>query len=80
MVELNVWKSKVMDDGTIVRVKKVFWRIKNDAGEWKDSDKLAVVIQRVKDQVETLKVDSTEAKTIVSMISEVLGKVSGSGT
>ncbi len=62
-----------VEDGTIVRVRRVPWRTKQSDGTWTDSENIAVVIQRIKDTVVDFKIDEPEGIALMKILQEVFG-------
>lgn len=71
MSEMKKWYSVSFDDGTVLRVRKLYWREQDKAGKWQDSNRLAVEIQRIKEGIEGLKVDIDEARVLIDLLKEV---------
>ncbi len=71
MTKIGKWVSHTVDDGTIVRVRRVPWRTKKADGSWVDSENVAVVIQRIKDTVVDFKIDESEGKALLKLLKEV---------
>ena len=71
--KVGQWVSLTVGDGTIVRVRRVPWRTKLSDGSWVDSESVAVVIQRIKDNVESFKIDEPEGEALLKILQEVFG-------
>ncbi len=71
MKEVGKWVSLTVKDGTIVRARRVPWRTQMDDGKWVDSENIALVIQRIKDGVESLKIDEPEGIALRKILNDL---------
>lgn len=69
--KVGQWVSLTIANGTIIRVRRVPWRTKLSDGSWVNSENVAVVIQRIKDNVESFKIDEPEAIALMEILKEV---------
>ncbi len=74
MKEVGKWVSLTVEDGTIVRARRVPWRTQMDDGKWTDSENIALVIQRIKDGVESLKIDEPEGIALRKILNELFSE------
>ena len=66
---IGKWVTRVVDDGTVIRARLVFWREQDSKGAWSDTSNLAVEIQRLREkEPEFMKIDMTEAIQLAAIL------------
>ena len=66
---IGKWVTRVVDNGTVIRARLVFWREQDKTGKWSDTENLAVEIQRLRErEPEFMKIDMSEAIQLASIL------------